>query len=222
MRFLQSIPGATSALLSRRERNLGCDFGAAPQSGGLDCVVHEHCDGQRTYAAGDGSDCTGNFGDVGMHVADQRAAFLAEDCEALRKIREETFRLLAASVMRLMPTSMTVAPGRMKSGVIMPGRPMAATTMSARWTTARRSRVLEWQMVTVALACVSRSAIGLPTMSLRPSTTAFAPSSVMLLVFENFHYTGGCASDESGAACYQVADVKWVEAVHIFCRVHRV
>src|SRR5277367_6060971 len=42
------------------------------------------------------------------------------------------FSACAASLMRLMPTSITVAPGRTKSGVTIPGRPKAAITMSAR------------------------------------------------------------------------------------------
>jgi len=37
---------------------------------------------------------------------------------------------------------------------------------------AGRSRVREWQIVTVACRCSSRSAIGFPTISLRPITTA--------------------------------------------------
>ena len=74
-----------------------------------------------------------------------------------------------------MPTSMTVAPGRMNSPVIMAGRPMAATRISASRQTAARSGVFEWQMVTVACSCSSSSATGLPTMSLRPTTTARRP-----------------------------------------------
>ena len=48
--------------------------------------------------------------------------------------------------------------------------------MSARRHSAARSRVREWHMVTVALACWSSSEIGLPTIMLRPRTTALAPS----------------------------------------------
>ena len=33
----------------------------------------------------------------------------------------------------------------------------------------------EWQIVTVAFACSSSCAVGLPTISLRPTTTASAP-----------------------------------------------
>ena len=87
----------------------------------------------------------------------------------------------ARSVMTFWPTSMTVAPGRMYSGVTMAARPMAATTMSARRTSSGKFLVFEWHTVTVALACISRSAMGLPTMSLRPMTVALAPSSAMPL-----------------------------------------
>ena len=59
--------------------------------------------------------------------------------------------------------------------VTIPGTPTAATITSARDVSAARSRVREWQIVTVACRCSRSSAAGLPTMSLRPITTAFAP-----------------------------------------------
>ena len=59
-------------------------------------------------------------------------------------------RTFASSDTGLMPTSITTAPGFTKSGVTKAGLPMAATRMSAVRATAGRSRVLEWQMVTVA------------------------------------------------------------------------
>src|SRR5262245_51632571 len=80
------------------------------------------------------------------------------------------------SLSRLMPTSTTVAPGFTNARVTNAGRPIAATRMSASRATAGRSRVREWQIVTVAFRCSSSSAIGLPTMSLRPMTTARAPA----------------------------------------------
>ena len=45
------------------------------------------------------------------------------------------------SATRLMPTSITVAPGLIQSPLTISGRPTAATTMSARRTTSGRSRV---------------------------------------------------------------------------------
>ncbi|MOA35888.1 hypothetical protein D3C78_1573790 [compost metagenome] len=76
----------------------------------------------------------------------------------------------------MVPTSITTAPGLIISGVIMWGRPTAATTRSARRTCSARSRVREWQRVTVASALVSSMAIGLPTMTERPITTASLPA----------------------------------------------
>src|SRR5437667_282169 len=58
----------------------------------------------------------------------------------------------------------------------VPARPMAATRMSARRHTPGRSRVFEWQTVTVALPLISSIATGLPTISLRPTTTASWPA----------------------------------------------
>ena len=54
---------------------------------------------------------------------------------------------------------------------------MAATTRSARRTTAGRSRVREWATVTVQFSLSSSCAIGLPTMLERPITTASRPAS---------------------------------------------
>src|SRR5262249_31676208 len=53
---------------------------------------------------------------------------------------------------RVIPTSTTAAPGLIMSAVISPGRPAAATTMSARDTSAARSRVPVWHSVTVAFS----------------------------------------------------------------------
>jgi hypothetical protein len=53
---------------------------------------------------------------------------------------------------------------------------MAATRISPSRHTPGKSTVREWQMVTVACACSSSNAIGLPTMSLRPTTTARLPA----------------------------------------------
>ena len=61
------------------------------------------------------------------------------------------------------------------SAVIKRGLPMAATRISARRVCAARSAVRLWQMVTVAFSCKSSSAMGLPTMLLRPTTTASLP-----------------------------------------------
>ena len=54
-------------------------------------------------------------------------------------------------------------------------RPTAATTTSARRVCSARSGVRLWQIVTVASAWRRSSAIGLPTVLLRPMTTACLP-----------------------------------------------
>src|ERR671922_2228789 len=81
------------------------------------------------------------------------------------------------STVRFIPTSITTAPSFTQSPRTSPARPTAATSTSARRHTAARSRVREWQVVTVALAASSSAASGLPTRSERPTTTASAPSS---------------------------------------------
>ncbi|MNE84933.1 hypothetical protein D3C80_1818770 [compost metagenome] len=53
--------------------------------------------------------------------------------------------------------------------------PTAATITSAWRVIAPRSAVPLWQTVTVALACSSIMAMGLPTMFERPMTTACLP-----------------------------------------------
>ena len=84
------------------------------------------------------------------------------------------------SALRFIPTSMTVAPGRTMSPVNTFSRPTATTMMSALRVCDAKSRVLELQMVTVAPACKSIIAIGLPTIFDAPMTTAFAPQGEIL------------------------------------------
>src|SRR5262249_18135128 len=73
---------------------------------------------------------------------------------------------------RLMPTSMTQAPGLTISAPMSFGRPTAAIRRSALRHMPARSALFEWQMVTVASFCKSRWASGWPTMFERPTTTA--------------------------------------------------
>ena len=114
----------------------------------------------------------------------------------------------AASVMRLMPTSITVAPGRTQSGSTIAARPIAATTMSARRTTPGKSRVFEWQIVTVAFACISKSAIGFPTMSLRPTTTAFGAFDRDSAAAQNFHAARRRAGHQARAPGNQPSEIR--------------
>ena len=77
---------------------------------------------------------------------------------------------------RLMPTSTTIAPGLIHAPGTNRGLPIPATTMSACRTSPGRSRVAEWQIVTVQRAIRSSSAIGRPTMFDWPMTTACLPA----------------------------------------------
>ena len=81
--------------------------------------------------------------------------------------------------LRFMPTSMITAPGLTMSAVTVLRRPTAATSTSACRVCDARSAVALWQIVTVAFACSSSNAIGLPTVLLRPMTTACLPRSSM-------------------------------------------
>ena len=58
----------------------GCsrDSGPAAQTGGSHCIAHEHGDGERTDAAGNGSDGAGDICDVGMNVTYNGGAFRAK------------------------------------------------------------------------------------------------------------------------------------------------
>ena len=63
--------------------------------------------------------------------------------------------------------------------------PVAAMRISASLVISCKSWVLEWAMVTVALASSSIKAIGLPTKILLPTTTAFLPCKEILYSANN-------------------------------------
>ena len=63
------------------------------QARGLHGVAHQHGDGQRTDAARHGSDRAGDFDDVGVNVAHQHRAFLAELRELCGEIGEDALAL---------------------------------------------------------------------------------------------------------------------------------
>src|SRR5262249_12452333 len=61
------------------------------EAGGFDGVAHEHSNGHRADATGNGGKRAGRVNSVGMNVADEDGTFFAEFCEALRKVPEELF-----------------------------------------------------------------------------------------------------------------------------------
>src|SRR5947209_2620523 len=106
------------------------------------------------------------------------------------------------SITRLIPTSMTVAPGFTISGVTMAGFPIAATRISAIRVHAERSTVRLWQTITVAWLLINIIATGLPTMSLRPSTTAQRPAISIPL---------RCSISITPVGVHGVSPGRWVE-----------
>ncbi len=103
----------------------------------------------------------------------------------------------------------------------MAARPMAATRMSASRQTAGRSGVFEWQIVTVACSCSSSIAAGLPTMSLRPTTTARCPAIAMPAALQQFDDARRGAGSRRRQPGHQRADIARMEAVHVLGRRYR-
>ena len=85
-----------------------------------------------------------------------------------------------------------------------------------------RSSVREWQIVTVASRCSSNSAIGLPTMSLRPMTTAGLPGERDLLALEQLDAAKRRAGDERRPFLHQPADVLRVKPVDVLGGIDRI
>ena len=119
----------------------------------------------------------------------------------------------------LMPTSTTTAPGLSIAPVTRPGWPAATTTMSARPTWPARSRVREWQTVTVASSLTSRNAAGMPTTADRPMTTASLPAISMPGAAQDLDRGVGRRRQEAVVAEAQEAGVERVDAVDVLGRV---
>ena len=100
-----------------------------------------------------------------------------------------------------------------------PARRRRRRARRPREVSAARSRVREWQIVTVACRCRSSSAAGLPTMSLRPITTAFAPSSSTPYSSSSSSTPSGVPGTSAGRAGEQQARVHRMEAVDVLHRI---
>src|SRR3981081_4426868 len=110
---------------------------------------------------------------------------------------------------------------------------MAATTISARRRTSGRSRVLEWQIVTVALACMKRRDMGLPTMAVRARAAGRGLADEVaaaeddgvgafdldFVAAQNFHAAGGSAGDQAGASADEAAKGDGTTPRHVFWRI---
>ena len=91
---------------------------------------------------------------------------------AIRGMWEKVMRPTSTA---FVPTSITAAPSLIQSPFTSSGLPIAATTMSAVEQSSCALGVLECRTVTVASLLVRSIATGMPTILLRPTTTAFLP-----------------------------------------------
>jgi len=96
---------------------------------------------------------------------------------ATSRIAAKSTSPMSRAPSRLVPTSMTVAPGLTNSGPTGPGLPAATIRMSAHRERPGRSGVHERASVTLASHLLRPSMIanGRPTRHERPITTTFAP-----------------------------------------------
>ncbi len=119
------------------------------------------------------------------------------------------------SSVRLMPTSMTMAPCLIQSPGTICGRPTAATSTSALRALSARSLVRLWQTVMVQRAASSSRAMGRPTILDWPMMTASRPFELLAGALQQGHDALGRAGAQHGHAQNQPADVVGVEAVHV-------
>ena len=122
-----------------------------------------------------------------------------------------------------MPTSITTAPGLTMSAVTNFAWPMATIRMSAARVTAGRSRVRLWQTVTVASPpwprCMSMIAIGLPTMSLRPTHHHVGPGDRDVVAQQQLLDAVRRAGQEPRPALHDPAHVLGMEGVDVLQRI---
>ena len=78
------------------------------------------------------------------------------------------------------------------------------------------SGVFEWQIVTVALAFSRKSAIGFPTISLRPTTDRALPGNLNVGTLEKLHDTGRRAGARGRPVRNKTADIEGMESIGIF------
>ena len=137
--------------------------------------------------------CDGHWANAARHRCDGAG-------NRLRRLRNSTsptsLFFPSSVVMRLIPTSITVAPGLIQSPLIISGRPTAATRMSALRQTSGRSRVREWATVTVQCSLSNNCSMGLPTILERPTTTALSPDKSPSLIFQHHDTAGRCAREQ--------------------------
>ena len=134
--------------------------------------------------------------------------------------RRSPRRRRGPSSVRLVPTSITTAPSRTMSAVTSPGDPTAAISTSASRQTAGRSRVREWQCVTVAFAREQQLHERLADQD--RAADHHRPRALQLGagLAQQLHHAGGRAGHERLlAVLHQQAGVDGGEAVDVLGRV---
>ena len=115
-------------------------------------------------------------------------------------------RPFSGASMRLMPTSITHAPGFTQSPLTSSAMPTAATKISAWRHMAGRSAVREWAIVTVQFSLSNNCATGLPTKLERPIMTACLPLSspnvslARITLPKGVHGVSACSPDTNRPA----------------------
>ena len=120
---------------------------------------------------------------------------------------------------RLMPTSITVAPGLIQSPRTISGRPTAATSEIGAADDGGRSRLRECAIVTVQFAASSNCATGLPTIFERPMTTASRPFRLGCTDLRQDQAAERRARNEGGRADREPAGIDRMEAVDVLGRI---
>mmetsp|Transcript_31537 Transcript_31537/g.54376 ORF Transcript_31537/g.54376 Transcript_31537/m.54376 type:complete len:225 (+) Transcript_31537:131-805(+) len=101
---------------------------------------------------------------------------------------------------RLIPTSITTAPGLIQSPRTYSAIPTAAMMISAFRHFSAVSFVREWQHVTVPFIDCSSAQTGIPTMLDRPSTTQFFPLTLMSYRWSNSMQPAGVHATARGGS----------------------
>ena len=157
-----------------------------------------------------------------MHVADDELAAPLERLEAFRPGREEALDHGAVAHRRRPDVDDRRARlSRSRASRIPAGRSPRRGCRPPR-RPAEDSASCEWQIVTVACRWSNSSAIGLPTMSLRPITTARVPGDADLRSLQQLDDAGRRAGHERRAVLHEPADVDRMEPVHVLVGADRV
>ena len=142
--------------------------------------------------------------------------------DATRRADSKSTSPTSAPSTTLIPTSTTTAPRRSMSPRIRPGWPTATTRISASFTCRARSRVREWQTVTVAFSRTRRNAAGMPTTADRPMTTARLPSISIAGSTQDLDRGVGRRRQEAVVAEPEQAGVQRMDPVDVLGRIDRV